>query len=1047
MKFNIFVKLLQIVLFVGAICLSNKVFAQQKIVKAKVVDTSTGLPLAGVIIQTKGDADSRTVSNKKGEFTIVTDHADILVASYIGYESTEIQVSTFASSLIRLTPSVKSLDEVVVVAYGEQQRKDITGSVSAVNMDDLTKAPVTSFDQALQGRVAGVTLTSNDGQLGEDLNVVIRGSNSVTQSNSPLYVVDGFPTEDFSAGTVNPNDIASISILKDASATAIYGSRGANGVVIIETKSGKTGPIKIGYSGSAGFQDVVKTMDVMDPYNYVKYMLELNPNMSEVFFPSGTSLTLDDYKSKPMIDWQDQLFRKAPMHNHYMSMSGGTQQTRYWISGSVADQNGVIDHSRYTRYSGQMRLDQRISKKLNLDMNLSYTSDRTNGAVASELSESAAQSQQYQSYLMFRVWSYRPVLIDGTTYDDMFEDISSLSNLNPIMSNANELREVNRNNLRFNAKLQYKITPDLSFTVRGGIMQAQSETDRFYNSKTYSGFPSANNGRGVNGSYDIYKRKEMLGEGMFDYKKVYYRDHTISLLGGFSMQSYDIDRAGHTVWHIPYEEFGMAGLSNGRANSIISLIEENRLMSGLARLNYSYKSRYMLTSTFRADGSSKFAKNKRWGYFPSVALAWNLHEETFMQSFKFIDDAKLRVSWGATGNNRVDNYASKGMIGVDEFYSFNNQTPANAARIISLENTKLSWETTYQSNIGYDMNMFNNRVSLTLDLYRKTSEDLLLNADLPYSTGLANAFRNVGSVRNEGLEIALGTVNIHKKDFRWNSDFNISFNRSKVLSLTDGQEKLFSSVRFTGDFNSTNLYVTEVGGPITAFYGLVYDGVYQLSDFETRQGGYTLKPSVPANGIDRNNIQPGDPKFVDFNGDGTITDADNVPIGRALPIHSGGLNNNFEYKNLSLNVFFQWNYGNKIMNANRITLEGNYHNIAINQYASYADRWSMDNQDSNIPRTRAQGPTGFYSDRTLEDGSYVRLKTVQLSYNFSKELLKTLKISNASINIACHNLFTWTNYSGIDPEVSVRNSTLTTGFDYSAYARNRIITAGLKLNL
>ncbi len=1000
--------------------------------------------LPGATVLVKGTQQG-LFADADGHFTVTVKPTDVIVVSMLGHKTAELTVGKNKSGTFILEQISKEMDEIVVVAYGEQRRKDVSGSISTVNIDDLTKAPVISFDQALQGRVAGLTMNSNDGQLGDDMNIVIRGANSVTQDNSPLYVVDGFPTEDFSAGTVNPNDIASISILKDASATAIYGSRGANGVVIIETKSGKTGPIRIAYSGSFGIQKVVKTMDVMDPYNYVKYMLELNPNFSEVFL-TPDNLTVDDYKNKPAIDWQDKLFRSAPMQSHSVSMSGGTQQTKYWLSGSIADQNGIIDHSRFTRYNGQIRLDQKISSKLNLDMSLSYSADRTQGAVASELSETAPQSQQYQSYLMYRVWTYRPVLVGSTTYDDMYEDVSSISNLNPIMSNENEFREVHRTNLRVNAKLLYQITPELSLLVRAGLYQRQNETDRFYNSKTYSGYPSANNSRGVNGSYDIVKTNELLNENTLNYQKTFNKDHLFSMLGGFTLQSYEVNSKGHSVWHIPYEEFGMAGLKDGTPNSVTSTIEENRLMSALGRVNYSYKSKYIMTATFRADGSSKFAKGKRWGYFPSAAVAWRLNEEKFMKQFKFVDEAKLRASWGITGNNRVGNYASKGTIGISEYYSFNNGTPQNAATIQSLENQKLTWETTHQIDMGLDLSLLKNRLALTVDLYRKTSKNLLLNTDLPYSTGMRNAYRNIGEVRNEGLEISLNTVNIQTRDFTWSSDFNISFNRSKVLNLTDGQEKLFSKVRFTGDFNNTNLYVTEVGGPITAFYGLVYEGVYQISDFDKVGDTYVLKPSVPANGAARANIQPGDPRFKDFNGDGNITDADNVRIGRALPIHTGGFGNTFRYKRLSLNIFFQWNYGNKIMNANRIALEGNFQNIYINQYESYADRWSVDNQNSDIPRTKAQGPTGFYSTRTLEDGSYLRLKTLQLSYEFPQKLLRPLSMTNATINFACQNLFTWSDYSGVDPEVSVRHTTLTPGFDYSAYARNRIFTVGLKVN-
>lgn len=1002
-------------------------------------------PLVGAAVIVKG-TQRGSIAEKGGKFTLMVKASDVISVSMLGYKAAEVTVGSRTSLTVVLEEATRKIDDVVVIGYGEQNRKDVTGTIGTVDVGDLTKAPVPSFDQALQGRIAGVMITSNDGQPGSDMNIVVRGANSVSQDNSPLYVIDGFPTEDFSAASINPQDIASISILKDASSTAIYGSRGANGVVIIETKSGKTGPVKVSYTGTYGVQQVAKTMDVMNPYDYVSYMLELNPNLSETFL-TNVNMTLEDYRNEAMIDWQDKLFRIAPMHTHSVSVSGGTQQTRYWASGNIVDQKGIIDHSGYTRYQGQVRIDQALSKKLRLDLNAAYMTDVTRGAVASEESNSGPQSTQYQSYMMYRVWSYRPFLLGDTTYDQMYEDESSLSNLNPIMSNANEVRNVTRRNLRVNARLTYKILPELTLNIRGGIYENSRETERFYNSKTYSGYPSANNSRGVNGSYGMYRNKQLLNENTLTYQTRFRRDHFISALAGFTMQTYNLKDNSHEVWNIPFEEFGLAGLDTGTPHSTNAVIEENRLMSALARVNYSYKSRYILTASFRADGSSKFAKGKRWGYFPSGAVAWRMKDEKFLRNVKFVDEAKLRFSWGVTGNNRVGNYASYGGIKVNEYYSQNNETPQNAAVISSLANPNLTWESTEQFDLGYDLTMFKERLALTVDLYRKTSDHLLLNSDLPYSMGLTKAYRNIGKVRNDGLEISLNTVNVKTRNFTWSSSFNISFNRSKVLQLTDGQQMLFSKIVFTGDFNNTNLYVTKVGGPITAFYGLVYDGVYQLSDFDVqRDGSYLLKPSLPTNGSARANIRPGDAKFVDQNGDGTITAADNAVIGRALPLHTGGFNNTFVYKNLSLNVFFQWNYGNKVMNANRIVLEGNYQNVAINQYASYAGRWSMENQGSNIPRAKGHGPTGYYTSRTLEDGSFLRLKTLQLAYSLPKKFVKKLGMRSINVNFACQNLFTWTNYSGVDPEVSTRNTTLTPGFDYSAYARNRIYTFGLQLD-
>ena len=469
-------------------------------------------------------------------------------------------------------------------------------------------------------------------------------------------------------------------------------------------------------------------------------------------------------------------------------------------------------------------------------------------------------------------------------------------------------------------------------------------------------------------------------------------------------------------------------------------------MSALARVNYNYKSRYMFTASFRADGSSKFMDGHRWGYFPSGAFAWRMGEEPWLRMAGWINEAKLRVSVGMTGNNRVGDFSAYPSISMSDYYSIGNATPGEAYIPNNLGNRDLTWETTTQYNIGYDLSLFRSRLNFTVDLYRKNTTDLLLNANMPYSSGYTKVFKNVGAVRNQGIELSLSTVNIQTKDFTWSSDFNISFNRSKVMELTEGEEFLLSKVSFTADYNSSYLYIAQVGQPMAQFYGYEWAGVYGLDDFDCDSGGnYTLKKGVPTNGLERDKIQPGDIKYVDQNDDGVVNDKDRVVIGRGEPIHTGGFNNNFTYKGLTLNVFFQWNYGNDIMNANRIIFEGNALSKNINQYASYADRWSPENQTSRNFRTNGQGPSGVYSSRTIEDGSFLRLKTLQLSYKLPRNWVRKLHIASCEIFVSGQNLFTWTDYSGLDPEVSTRYTALTPGFDYSAYARNRIFTGGIKL--
>ncbi len=1010
-------------------------------VKGKVVD-SENHPVVGANVLIKNSTRGE-VTGKDGSFEIKAVPTDVLVVSMIGYVPVEKPVGHATSFVITLKEDQMKIDDVVVIGYGEQRQKDVTGTISTVKMDDLAKAPVISFDQALQGRAAGVVISSNDGQPGSGMNIVIRGANSLTQSNSPLYVIDGFPMEDFVASSLNPADIASINILKDASATAIYGSRGANGVVIVETKSGKAGRAKVTYNGSYGFQTPSKMMELMNPYDYVKYITELIPNTGTTFF-ENQNRTLEDYRTVPGVDWQDMFFRTAAIQNHSVSVNGGNRQTRYAGSLSYSGQNGIIENSGYKRYQGRFRFDQEIARNLKVNLNFSYTSEKTSG---STISTEASSSNSYMSYMMYRVWTFRPVLLDGLTLDDSFEDDSSLGLLNPIKSNENESVNAIRNTLQANAKISWTILPGLTLNVSGGYFYRNLTDKRFYNHWTYAGYTGYGSTKGVNGLFNNAQMKQFLNENTINYTKTIKRKHVISAVGGFTLQSVTNESYGYKTQQIPWEGLGMSGIDNGVPYETSAAPSEYRMMSFLGRVNYSYRSKYLFTVSFRADGSSKFDHDNQWGYFPSGAFAWRLKNERFLRKSKVVSDAKIRVSWGRTGNNRVGSYASKGGVNITDTYSFDNATPSKGLSIREFDNPDLTWETTEQTDLGFDLSLFNDRIGITADVYRKTTRDLLLNTRIPYSSGLTTAMRNVGKVRNDGLEITLNTVNIKKRNFEWSSDFNIAFNRSKVLALADGQDYFFSYVNFTGDFNNTPLYITRVGGPMTSFFGVVHDGNYQVSDFdEIARNVYQLKPTIATNGSSRETIQPGYIKYVDQNGDRTINNDDRIVIGRALPIHTGGFNNNFRYENFTLNVFFQWSYGNMIMNANRLMLEGNAMHANINQFASYADRWTFENQDAPNFRAGGEGPRGIYSTRTLEDGSYLRLKTVQLAYHIPKPFLKKIKIESAKVYVSGQNLFTWTDYSGLDPEVSTKYTALTPGFDYSSYARNRIFMLGLQVN-
>lgn len=989
-------------------------------------------PIAGAVVLVKGTTRGTTTLGD-GSYSIQASARDVLVFSLLGYAEQEVAVNNRTRIDVTLEESASAIDEVVIeIGYGGQARKDITGTLSSVKMEDLVKAPVMNFDQALQGRLAGVSVSSSDGQPGAEMDIVIRGANSLTQSNAPLYVIDGFPIEDFSNAAINSADIASITVLKDASATAIYGARGANGVIIIETKKGVEGKPVITYSGTYGFQTVTKKMDMMDAYDFVMYQIERQPSSVDTYL-NNLDRTLEDYKRMGQgIDWQDKLFRNAAIHMHNLSM---------------ADQKGVILNSGYEKYQGRISLTQQLNKNAKVTVNASYMGDKTYGQTSSS---ALTTSNAYASYLMYRTWAYRPVITNVNSEEELFDDYfdgNNSSTMNPILSSKNEDKVTRKQTFISNAKLDYNLHKNLRLSISGGYSRFLTEATEFNNSKTYKGYQTLTNSKGVNGSVLNTNRTDWMNENMLTYKKDWKNGrHKLNAVAGFTMQGSSQRRFGYSSMQIPNESLGISGIDDGLPDSMTALLTENYLMSWLGRINYSFRSRYMFTVSFRADGSSKFSPDNRWGYFPSGAFAWRLGEEKFMRRLRFIDDAKLRISYGVTGNNRIGDYSVHPSLTLSDYYSFNNGQPADAIVTSSLGNQDLIWESTEQADAGLDLRLFKNRISLTVDWYQKKTRDLLLNANLPYSSGYRSVYKNIGKVRNRGLEISLSTVNVKTRRFEWSSDFNISFNRSRVLALSEGEENYLSKISFTGDFNSTYLYLAKVGQPVAQFYGIEWAGVYGYEDFDQdAAGNYTLKKGVATNGNDRSSIQPGDIKYVDQNGDGVVNDQDMVVIGRCEPIHMGGFNNNFTYKNLSLNVFFQWRYGSDVMNANRIIFEGNYANKSINQYKSYVDRWSPTNTDSKNFRVGGRGPAGVYSSRTIEDGSFLRLKTLQLSYTLPKKFTRKIHLNQVQVFIAGQNLWTWTSYSGLDPEVSTRNSALTPNFDYSAYARNRIYTAGIKV--
>ena len=1031
-----------IVLEKSAVSVAKPTQQRQLKVSGKVTDIK-GEPLSGVSVKLKG-TNVGIATDILGAYSLnVPDISAVLVFSFLGYETKEVVAGKSVLN-VKLSDQNTGLNDVVIIGYGSQTKKDLTGSVSQVDMKDLLKAPVKSFDDALAARVSGVQVSGNDGQPGSLNNIVIRGGNSVTQDNSPLYVIDGFPLENPDYNVVNPADIESIDILKDASATAIYAARGANGVIIITTKKGKEGEPVINYSGYAGTQKVLKTMELLSAYEFVKYQNELNPTeAAKTYFVEGK--TLDSYRDVEAINYQDYAFRTAIIQNHDIAVRGGTKTTKYAISGNIFRQDGVFINSGFSRNQGRISLDQIVNKKVKIGANINLSNSVSSGTIVS-----APNAQGASASALYGVWAYRPVASRNENlleeFDDPELDGTKFSDyrVNPIINAKNELKRRINNNLILNAYADYSISKYLTLRIKGGITTGLIRDENFNNSLTSSG-----SFLGANGSlYNTYTTN-WLNENTITYKRSFNQAHNLEVLGGYTMQGNIYKYNGFSARDLMKEDLGLDGLDNSRSIIPASATSRWGLVSYLGRVNYNYRSKYLFTASIRADGSSKFLGDNRWGYFPSGSIAWRMSAEDFMKGISFINDAKLRVSYGATGNNRVSDFPFLSLIQINNaYYSYNNQLPSPGLNVDQFGNPDLKWETTYQFNIGYDLQMFNGKINLVVDAYRKKTTDLLLNADLPFTTGLSSVFKNIGAMRNEGLEFSLNTVNVETKQFSWRSNFNISFNRNKVLALAEDQETLTKTVSLRSSHNNLYPYIAAVGKPVAQFYGLIWDGVYQLNDFEKLPDGrYILKADITTNGKTRASVQPGDVKYKDINGDLVVDSKDYTAIGRALPIHTGGFSNNFTYKNFDLNVFFQWSYGNDILNANRIFFEGNDIGTPhMNQYAIVKDRWTEENPSNTLYGTNGRGPAA-YSTRILEDGSFLRLKTVSLGYNLSSNWVKKLHLKSLRVHVSGQNLITWTKYSGMDPEVSVRNSVLTPGFDFSAYPRARVFTFGLNASL
>ena len=1041
----------------------------QVLVRGTVVD-QTGESVIGASIQVKGTTQG-TITDIDGKFSLgVPDKKSVIVVSFIGYATKELQVDTSKPMSIVLEEDTKVLDEVVVVGYQEVRKKDLTGSVAKADMNELLNTPVGSFDQTLGGRIAGVNVSSSEGTPGGTMNIVIRGNNSLTQDNSPLYVIDGFPVEDAAiASTINPSDIESLDILKDASATAIYGARGANGVVIITTKKGKVGKAQITYDGSVTMHHVTRTIPMMDAYEFVKLQAETYPasiaNSTGGYLMEyqGKQWTLDDYRGIFQYDWQDEILRTALQHNHNIRLTGGTEGVRYNASVSYYNQDGILLNSGYERFQARANT---VIKRDKLDINLTtnYSRSIQTGSTPSETSYSGMNN------LFYSVWGYRPVTEPdvplSTLMDNALDSSVEPTNdyrFNPIRSLKEEYRKYYINNLQLNGYVSYEFIKGLKLKVSGGYTYDARKNDQFNNSNTRYGGPTSTDK--VNAQIIRNERLTWLNENTLTYQTNIKKKHFFNSLLGVTLQNSDYEYYSFKTTNIPNESMGMAGMSEGIPATTSSEKSSWSMMSYLGRVNYNYKSKYYATASFRVDGSSKFASGNQWGYFPSAAVAWRISSERFMEGTQsWLDDLKLRFSYGTAGNNNIPsgqmnlNYVSSATSWIN---GFSNYWAASK----TMPNSDLKWETTITRNIGLDFTVLGGKLNGSIEAYLNTTKDLLIQ--FPVSgTGYDYQYRNMGETQNKGIEATLNWTAIDKKNFGLSFSANIGFNKNKIKDLgimnDFGAETYWASSEIGYDF-----WIAK-GGAVGKMYGYRSAGRYEVSDFEgydTTSKKWILKEGVTDASAVVGTLRPGMMKLQNIDGseDNKVTSDDREIIGDANPLHTGGFTINARAYGFDLSANFNWSYGNDVYNANKIefTQTGKYQ--YRNMISDMADgkRWTNLNADGTIcndPAKLAEMNANttmwspytarmVFSDWAVEDASFLRLNTLTLGYTLPKALLNKVKIQNLRFYVTGYNLFCITNYSGYDPEVStIRKTNLTPGVDYSAYPKSRQFVIGVNLN-
>ncbi len=1057
------------------IVINNKLGARADVVvTGKVVDEK-GEELIGVSVKVKGT--SRGVStDMTGSFKLTTPSNATLVFTYVGFETKEVTLSGQKNLKVTLKSSSSALDEVVVsVGYGTSKKKDLTGAVTSIGAKELAKIPLSSTAEAIQGRMPGVQVQATEGSPDAEFTIRVRGGGSISQDNSPLYIVDGFPVTSIS--NIAPTDIASIDILKDASSAAIYGARGANGVFIITTKGGSEGKISVNYNGFVGMRTISKYLPTLNPYEYTYYQYELDQSSTFNQY-YGDFFDLDIYKAQKGLNWQKQVFgRTAYQQNHNVSISGGTKSTKYSLGITRADEDAIMIGSGFKRNNLNLKLNTTVNKWINIDFVTRFAHTTIDGAGTSNGSGANTRLRNAVKYAPTRGLRAFSDNID----DDQSAEAASLL-FDPVLSTNDEYKKQTRVASNFNAAINWTPVKNLKFRTELGYDINRNRIDQVWgvstsNARQYGGKPLAV----INPSESDSWRVANTVNYSFDLKK----GHNINAMIGqelLAVTGKNIKSESRFFPTNTTSQQALAMMNLGTPQpTITNIIQPNHLASFFGRINYSGNDKYLASLTFRADGSSKFAEGNQWGYFPSASVGWRILEEDFMKSTKsWMSNLKLRASIGMAGNNRIDD----GLWQLLYSTATNNKPyfpgEAEAPQLIPgsrLANPDLKWETTISRNVGIDFGFLNSRINGVIDLYHNTTKDLLIDAPIPTSTGFASQMQNVGRTSNRGIELSMDAQIVRKKDWGLNFAFNIARNWNKVDRFKNGDQnfKLYTS-GWNASISPAGDYLIEQGRSVGLIYGYQTDGMYSFDDFDfdAATKKWLLKSGVASNSSltgAGNYFGPGALKFKKLDGSNPdrITDADRTVIGNAQPDLTGGFNISGNYKGFDMSVFCNFVLGVDVYNANKI----DYTTFAqTRRYQNLTTDMSLSNRFTVIdPSTGYNVLFGNNADPVrlrelnknasiwmpamtstplhswaIEDGSFLRINNITLGYTFPTKLLKKALIQNLRIYCTAYNLYTFTKYSGFDPEVNTRRDTpMTPNVDYSAYPRSRQFVAGVNV--